>query len=217
MKNVNKTTVLAIPIIAVFLCYWFMTVFFNLPDNYIKLQHIATEKFFNTVLFQKWSFFAPPPKHNDRLYYAFHNKNEQDTIVLEVAKPIVLSKRSNAPFNAKYEVIDYVLNNSMIQINDFLVDQRQNILFQYPDSSEDKFTTPLMKFTWDNRDYLKAVQTLANYGEVVALKNNIDLTQYHYRFYIVNESIPVFSERNNTQDVIRKQAKIFESPLIQGS
>lgn len=217
MKNEKKTSLLAIPVLTIFFCYWFTTVFFNLPDNYIKLQHIALEKVFNSVFFQKWSFFAPPPKHNDRLYYAFHHNNKQDTIVLEVAKPIVNAKRSKAPFNAQYEVIDYVLNNSMIQINDFLVDQRQNILFKYPDSSEDEFTTPLMKFTWDNRDYIKAVQTLANYGEVIALKNNIDLTKYRYRFYIVNESIPAFSERKNTETVMRNQAKIFESPLIQGS
>ncbi|MBK6267412.1 hypothetical protein JKA74_20390 [Marivirga sp. S37H4] len=214
MKIENKTTFLAIPVLAIFLCYWLVTIFYNLPDNYIKLQHLEGEKVFNSVLFQKWSFFAPPPKHNDRLYYAFHSIDSEDTIVLEAAKPIVNSKREKAPFNAKYEVIDYILNNSMIQINDFLVDQRKSIKFQFPDSSEDKFIRPLMEFTWDNREYLKAVQTLANYGEIVAVRNNIDLTRYKYRFYIVNESIPPFSERGNIKDIERKQSKIFESPLI---
>ncbi|GAA5041462.1 hypothetical protein GCM10011506_43170 [Marivirga lumbricoides] len=218
--KLNKLKIITIPILGAFIFYWVTTIFFNLPDNYIKLQFIGSEKIFNSSLFQKWSFFAPPPKHNDRLYYSFHSKDSSntDTIVLEVVKPIIELKRKEAPFNARYEVMDYILNNSMIQLNDFLVDQRKRIEFNYPDSTEKEFIQPLMEFTWNNRDYLKAIQTLANYGEIVAVKNNIDLNKYHYKFYIVNESIKSFSDRSQKDAVISKtQSKIFESPLIKKS
>lgn len=55
----------------VFTFYWFITLTFVSPKNYITIKLYEEEQFFNTFFFQKWSFFAPPPKHNDRLYFEF--------------------------------------------------------------------------------------------------------------------------------------------------
>ena len=64
-------------IFIVFILYWFFTLIFVSPKNFIKINLYEEEQIFNTFLFQKWGFFAPPPKYNDRLYYKFEKKKIQ--------------------------------------------------------------------------------------------------------------------------------------------
>ena len=78
--------IIAVMSIAAFSAYWGATFFFTMPDNYLKIKALAYDKVFQSIFYQQWSFFAPPPTYNDFLYFEF-----ADTLSGEVQTFEVLS------------------------------------------------------------------------------------------------------------------------------
>ncbi len=97
-----KTTIITFLLFVVFLSYWLLTLFMNLPDNFLKINFLEYEKIFSKIFHQKWALFAPPPKSNDRLYYIFLKDSlSSDKSVYEVLGIINQAKRDKYPFGEK--------------------------------------------------------------------------------------------------------------------
>jgi hypothetical protein len=55
-----------------FATYWALTIFINLPEESLAVgENYRLYDRLNRLMYQKWSFFAPPPKSNKRLHYIF--------------------------------------------------------------------------------------------------------------------------------------------------
>jgi len=63
-------------IILPFLFYWVITIFINFPETSVVIgENYSAYNIFTNVIYQKWAFFAPPPKSNERLHYIFLEPN----------------------------------------------------------------------------------------------------------------------------------------------
>lgn len=107
-------------VIGVFLFYWGITILYCGPDNYLKIQVDPILTSYEKVFYQKWSFFAPPADFNFRLYFEYLNKDSLQVNIYEILKPIAVEKQRKAPFNSQEQFMDYIVNGSVIQINDLL-------------------------------------------------------------------------------------------------
>lgn len=95
-----------------------VNIFFVLPDNDLNVRAYKLNQYFDMVFFQRWAFFAPPPKFNERLYLNFFSINNRLIKRFEVLEEIAKSKQAAAPFNKPEEIIDYLVSNSVESIID---------------------------------------------------------------------------------------------------
>jgi len=199
-----------IPFILIFFLYWGSTILFNLPDNYINLSLTKQSEQFNTFFFQKWSFFAPPPKFNDRLYYTFFSK--KDTLTFEVLEPLNLKKQISAPFNWNEDLLDYVISNSVNAVSDEVVEINQimkNDTAKFSKMSDTIKSNYLIK----QIQGIYCFQTLRNYAQFVANKNNLKTPDYRVQIQISRSYIPNFSDRYNFSTVNREEI-FFKSEIL---
>ena len=176
-----------------------MTLIFVSPKNYLNISLLEYSDLYNSFFYQKWAFFAPPPKTNERLYYIFENKNNTNDIqIFEVIEPITKTKSEKNPFNTEEDLLDYVLSNSINNIRETIVNTNEFIIYQ-EQKLDKKFTKSEKEKFYDNEiDNLSRFKTLKNYSRNVALKNNIDIKKYNVKFTISLIDIVPFSERKNT-------------------
>jgi hypothetical protein len=194
----------------VFLAYWGITIFFTLPENYLQIKAIRYEKLFSTFLYQRWSFFAPPPQTNDRLYYEFCN--EKDTVSFEVLKPLNDQRRREFLRNANASVIDYVLSGSISGITDGLREEYKLYKFKNCNSNSDTACQKAFMDSFEPKTrQMNHTKTLINYG-LVAADKKLNLKKFDkMRFTISTVNIPKFSKRNE------ENIKLEESQLFQSS
>jgi hypothetical protein len=193
--------------------YWLITIFFNLPDNYLKATFLEYESLFSFMFYQRWSFFAPPPTSDDRLYYIFKNRTDSTASLytFEVIEDLSNIRRSKAPFNEE-TVIDYIISNSLTSMTDIIRDQYK--LYQKANCVEND-SLCFQKFSnssWANFGELSQIKTLFNYGRILAKKQNINLNEYKMKFIIGQSFIPKFKDRMNKKE--RKEIITFETPYI---
>lgn len=197
--------------IILFTAYWLVTLLFTLPDNYIKISLIKEERLFSTLFYQKWGFFAPPPKYNQKLIYIYLTNDNEPAHVYEALEKITSLKRNSAPFNSKPDLMEYIIGNSMSSVINYKIDLT------------DQFNAPLMDtlaaFTNDSikKDYIEKMiekqntfQTLVNYGKEIHKSNNLsDQNADKFIFSIVKEDIVPFSIAMEKEIPIDS----FEKPL----
>jgi hypothetical protein len=193
-----------------FSIYWFATFFFTFPENYLQIKAMSYEKLFSTFFYQKWSFFAPPPQTNDRLYYEF--VNQKDTISIEVLKPLNDKRKKEYIFNADSSVIDYVLSGCINGITDNLREDYNIYKFENCKSeSELECHAEFIKKNTLKIQNLTETKTLLNYGLIVANKK-INLEKYYkVKFILTSVAIPKFSSR------LDKNQTLSESQMYQSS
>ena len=200
--------------ITVFSIYWGFTLIFVAPDNYISISLLDYSELFNTFLYQKWGFFAPPPKSNDRLYYNFTSKKDSlSSYTFEVMQPITSIKTKKAPFNSKEDILDYVLSNTINTINDGLVHINQTTDF------EEEVEKNKVSFSDKIERGKKYVQTTASYKTIqkyayfVAKKNNLDAADFFIDIQITKLDLPKFADRYKLYSDNREQIEkiIFQS------
>lgn len=193
-----------------FLFYWITTIFFTIPENYLQIKTLKYEKVFSSFLYQRWSFFAPPPQTNDRLYYEFVNKLN-DTISIEVLKPLNDRRQKEYIFNSNSSVADYILSSSVNTITDNLREgfkiyktkQCNNLL-------DNECHKKFIKNNASQIEKLDDIKTLHNYGFLIADKK-IDIAKYDkVKIILTSINIPKFSERN-LKDMVLVENKIFET------
>jgi len=167
------------------------------------------EETFNTFFFQKWGFFAPPPKYNDRLYYTFESKNDTTQYhTFEVMAPLQKRKSTKAPFNSSEDILDYVLSSTLHSISDGLYAVNESLSYQ-----EDKIDS--LKPTKADRiekgklytESTTNFQTLKNYAYLVAKKNGVNTKDYRLIIEITQVEMPQFADRdllNTEEEVIEK-------------
>lgn len=184
--------------ILIFVFYWCITLIFVSPKNYLNISLLEYSDIYNSFFYQKWGFFAPPPKTNERLYYIFENKmNIKDVKIFEVIEPITIAKSKKNPFNTEEDLLDYVLSNSINNIRETIVNTNEFIEYQ-ENKLKKKFTKKEKeKFYDDEIDNLSRFKTLKNYSKNVAINNNIQIDKYNIKFSISLIEITPFSERKN--------------------
>ena len=178
----------------VFCFYWGVTIFFTIPENYLQIKSIEMEKIFSSFFYQKWSFFAPPPKFNDRLYYQFVNK--KDTLLMEVIEPIHNERRKQYLVNNDISIVDYILSNSLNNISDVIREKFGNYKFL---NCKDKSEGGCFKLFLENFDKdfysMNEINTLKNYGLSLVKRKKLDKFEKMKIIY-TSIKIPKFSKRN---------------------
>ncbi len=185
--------------------YWSCTLFFTVPENYLQIKSMQYQQLFSTFFYQQWSFFAPPPQYNDRLYYEFVN-TKNDTIVVEVMEPIQNKRQENFLTNDDESIIDYLLLNSVSNVTDAI---RENYNAYSYDScrgtpEQECFEIFLKEFEKEMYS-MSELKTLSNYGKIIRKKNN--LSPAFSKFKIIHTNIPVrkFSDRGKKDLVPEEQ------------
>ena len=190
--------------------YWLNTLFFTLPDNYLTIKMSKYEKLFSTFFYQKWSFFAPPPKTNERLYYEFVNSKLNDTLSIEVLKPLNERRKKEYLLNYDASVIDYILSNSFNGITDFL---REELNYYKSEKclniNENECHKNFIKIIRNKIDNLNEMKTLRNYGLLVS-KKNINHKEYN-KFRVILTSIDIKKINEKNKLFKENETKIFET------
>jgi hypothetical protein len=172
------------------LFYGVLTLIFIVPDNYINIQLLEYSNSFNLLFYQRWGFFAPPPKTNERLYYIFENKRDNSKIlVYEVLESILKEKYSKAPFNSKEDYLDYLISNSLYSLEEEIIAIKEN--FNIEDDKKSYMNK--VNITLKNTNPYK---TIMNYSKYVASEHKINHEDYNVSFKITRIPIPKFIDRN---------------------
>lgn len=200
----------------IFLWYWIITIFFNLPSNPIQIQFDQANRLFQDIFFQKWSFFAPPPKGNDKLYYFFRSKTDTNRVsIYETLDVLALEKQKAAPFNANEEIGDYIVSGSVSEITEFIYNYLQDLKVAHPNQEEAKLVSIALKDSWKMRAKILSIQTLFNYGKVVAKNNKLNLNDCEVKFVIANVDMVRFKDIDkNLKNIKPESHKLFETPYI---
>ncbi|MBT8243894.1 hypothetical protein [Winogradskyella sp.] len=207
-------------IITVFVLYWLCTIVFVSPKNYITISLYEQEQFFNTFFFQKWGFFAPPPKHNDRLYFKFESKKDSTKFFLyEVIEPLQKRKSKKAPFNSSEDILDYILSSTILSITDGLIAVNESIDYKKITNDSLNNNIDLSKKIEEGKKYIQTLpsfQTLKNYGVFIARKHNVNnISEYNMTIEIIQVEMPKFADRDKLYDKKNHKSKIvFESDKI---
>ena len=198
MKIVKKTICYLM-----FFTYWGFTFLFIFPNNPIKAKLKKSMFDFNLFFRQTWSFFAPPPKSNSRLYYSFFDKNKDEIKSFEIMEPLLYEKRKKAPFNTEEEILDYMLSGVINNIYGMIQTQRGKLQLEYRNLNNFELEQIAKDSIVNNLEKIKPFKTLIKYSSIVA-KNNLTSEQYKnikYLKIIISEAqIPKFIDRyaNNT-------------------
>ncbi|MCW3464593.1 hypothetical protein [Chitinophaga nivalis] len=203
-------------ILSFFLFYWVSTTLFNMPENYFKIGFGEQYTFFHRLFYQRWSFFAPPPQFNDRLYYIIRDKKSHQQRTFEVIGQITQQKQLKAPFNQEENLLDYAVNNSVLGMKNIQQENIKLIRYLHPDSSDSFISKATLAMTWQHNNTSEAIRTLKRYGALVALKNNLPPADQEFKMVLSQKQIPKFKDRNN-KDVQTAEAVVFESPFYSAS
>lgn len=196
---------------AFFLFYWILTIFFNLPPNPIKIRYAKEEKIFQSIFFQKWAFFAPPPQANDKLYYYFRSKiDTTDVKVFEALDVIAKNKQIAAPFNSDEEIQDYIISGSIAEITDFLFSRNKQLKLKLKNGEDKGLPKKAINDAWLLRNKIYGIKTLLNYGKEIGGNLGIDLNIYDVRFMITSVELLKFKDAGSK--IKLQENKIFETP-----
>ncbi|WP_298737793.1 hypothetical protein [uncultured Chitinophaga sp.] len=186
---------LYIAVFLLFCTYWLATIFFVAPANPLNISADIGREIFNTHFYQRWSFFAPPPTYNQRVYIIFKNTTTKHKDVFEAIAPIVLAKHEKAPFNEYYQKMDYILASSLINIegnvkllHDVFASKSMQSLFKEKDTSVKERIVNDIEKTSDFR-------TLIKYARKIADENGINKNDVSCQVIITKVYIPQFVDR----------------------
>ncbi|WP_340203484.1 hypothetical protein [Ascidiimonas sp. W6] len=206
-------------IVAIFIAYWLLTFIYAGPSNYIKISLQEPLSVFGKLLYQKWTFFAPPPQSNHRLYYSFYTKDSTQIASYEALEFLSQQKKENVPFNTKEEAVDYMVNGSLTGIINAIVSQREFYEQKYPDSSS-MYNNALAKSKIiEISNQVSAHKVLVDYGRIIARKNmdNQKIKQIHYVMFSIREiKLPKFVNREMLTKPSDRivQGILFDSAMI---
>ena len=174
MNNIFKNMVY-ITTLSVVTLYWASTLLYCSPNNFVRIELNSYMKLFDTYLYQKWTFFTPPPKSNQRLYFLYiDKKNPKQIAQCEVIKPLQDQKRENPIFNNTTEVLDDIIAGSSGSLSNTLVEMSSFVKQQYPDSSSLFHRKRAMELICNEKSNISSYRTLVAYAKIVAIKNHID-------------------------------------------
>jgi hypothetical protein len=118
-----------------FFTYWSITLLYCSPNNFVRAEFNTSMKLFEAFFYQRWTFFTPPPKTNERVYFLYVDKKNPNIMTqCEVLKPIQDKKRENPIINNTFEVLDDIIGGAVAVFTILLlkpfVSQNSDILTQ---------------------------------------------------------------------------------------
>src|SRR5690554_4478878 len=131
LMKFNKIKFLNCLIVAVMIVYWGANILISSPYNLMRFE---TQTLLDKLpyLEQYWSFFAPPPQYNTRLYYDYFDENKDIIKRIEILEELYQNKSKKAPFNFNEQALDYCLQSSIHQIYKTLnIDDPKDITKRY--------------------------------------------------------------------------------------
>lgn len=210
MKTIGRLTVAIV--LFTLIPYGLATLAWVAPDNSPVERKFRIEKGpWSAVFEQRWSFFAPPPLRNDRLYYVFSAPSQGGrTLQFEVLSVILDAKRTRAPFNEPETLLDYIVHGSLEQVFRYLsrkaaleADLRRHI---GQVETKGDAGPPVL----DANLKLDALQTLERYARTVAEANALPAEYSRVRIVATGEPIPPFADRHRPQPA-HGEAELFET------
>lgn len=180
--------------------YWLMTFLYNSPNNYIKIELEKEVKIFSSFFGQKWSFFAPPPQYNYKLYFTYLDQNNNEVVAFEIFSSIIESKKKTRPFNLRAEMVDYTVYGSVDDVTNSIIKRRDIVKVKYPDMSFDETNKVARKQIIDDPETTNGYQMLKNYAKIISRENLSDKQLQQVKFVnirINSEEIKKFSNRHS--------------------
>jgi hypothetical protein len=149
------------------------------------------------VLFeQRWSFFAPPPLHNNRLYYVFVDPADGNrSLQFEALDTVLAAKRAKAPFNDTEAILDYVINGSIEQIDRFLRTKEEALAELHGAVSPDPRAAQAGPRIVPANAQIDALTTLERYAALIARANSLPPGYTRVRIIAAAAPIPPFINR----------------------
>lgn len=202
-----KTTLIYL----IFSIYWLVTIFFTFPENYLQIKALKYEQIFSIFLSQRWSFFAPPPQTNDRLYFEYITI-KKDTVLLEVLEPLAKKRKYEFPFNSDRSTIDYVLANNIYSLSDYLRESFNIYKFENCNinKSDDDCYTEFLNYYYPKFHEYSELKSLINYGALIKSQSNAKFEIEKLKIIATTIDIPKFNDRFNKHNT-KKENKVFES------
>lgn len=171
-----------------------------MPSNYVKIKNKSFYAEFDKFFYQRWDFFAPPPKTNYRLYFQYKSASSSEVeYKIEVMKDLLKQKSAKAPFNSYEEMMDYQLYGCVNIITTILSDLTKQQQYISPDSTG---------IYHANKSIEKYNEQYSNGPEMLSLIQYAKLCAYNMGFYdemvnpqlkimVCTEDIPGFSKQFN--------------------
>jgi len=151
---------------------------------------------FSVFLYQRWSFFAPPPKTNERLYFEYVTI-KKDTVLLEVLKPLSKKRKEEFLLNSDRSVIDYVLANNIYTLSDYLRENYNNYKFEKCNKSipDTLCNTMFLKEFYPKFHEYPELKSLLNYGLLIKNKNKSTIDSEKIKLISTNVEVKKFNDR----------------------
>jgi hypothetical protein len=177
--------------------YWTITALYLLPENPLREKFGSLLEPFGNIASQRWSFFAPPPQSNRKLYYTFFDASGIERASFETLEPILSAKRARAPFNTGEEILDYIISGAQEQLTKY-VGRRQIT------QKKNGVTQSLLSVTIPEDINVPALRTLKSYTKYVAKNNHIPEGACYATITCTSISIPALA----SQDPVDKTERL---------
>jgi hypothetical protein len=203
MKYIISTLMLGI-----FSLYFAVTLFFNFPEDSVVIgENFKGYLKFQTFLFQKWSFFAPPPESNKRAYFEFtvdRKNGKTDVYEIELFEKFGENLKEQYLFNDVVANTDWILFNYVESITD---QARTNYkLYQSKNNCQDSDSECYRKYYIEYNKKLrttKQMKFLTAHAKALARKAKIP-REAKFRLKIYELPIPRYHQR---YDNVKLEAK----------
>jgi hypothetical protein len=194
-------------------CYVLITLLYVTPSNPLRIKFDSALRDFETWGFQKWTFFAPPPTGNDRLYFAF-SPREGSGSTYEVLEDIYRRKQEDHPFNERTEVVDYVVSGTASQITDIMSEVNRYREVHVLLGGDPEYLRDVALRTLDPDEPAgEYARVLLRYAAVIADREGIDREGLKCQIAFVEVPIRPFTERFN-EDFPVKEELVYRTAVL---
>jgi len=177
-----------------------------LPKNPISINGYKINNVFQTLFFQNWSFFAPPPKYNQHIYIVVKQKKSIKDIY-EIVTPIVSNKSKLAPINNKFQILDYIIASSVINIDANIRMYKDLVAHNYPKVEDSINTLYVINQIEKTNDF----KSLVKYASIIIKNQKFNLNNIEFQIQMEREYLPQFADRYSNA---RKREITFSSHFI---
>lgn len=119
MRNILNYSNKTIVAVTAFVLFWIATLVYVLPIKFIrqKTPNIAWQ--YDQLFGQKWNFFTQPSLANNQLFFVLKNTTTNRIIdSVDILKILWDSKKNNAPFNTKEDILDHIALRQITILNE---------------------------------------------------------------------------------------------------
>jgi hypothetical protein len=194
--------------------YVLCTLLYNTPNNAVRVMFDEELAAFESWGYQKWTFFAPPPLDNDRLYFAFSSRKGEG-VLIEVLQGIYKRKQCERPFNVRTEVIDYLVSGAARGIADSFAEVKRYEKVHVFYEGDPLFLDDIAHMYLDPTNHTEGanVRLLLRYAATVAAKSGLDPEGLKVQIAYSKLPLRPFMHRNNL-DMETAEKVVFRTNLL---